>query len=108
MTKRLFISVFTLFLMGVSTMSAEEIKRDGQVFKAVSKSASQKAEPIATPYKYEDTKGESYPIYLSANGRAYVIKVSAKSGKEYKKYLGEEISREICKEMGKEYKELNK
>jgi hypothetical protein len=34
-----------------------------------------------------------------------VIKVSGKTGKEYKYYLPEDIAREVCKEMGIEYKE---
>lgn len=85
-------------------MSAQEIERSGNVFKSATKSAVQKSEPIATPYKWENAKGEQMPIYLSVNGRAFVIMTSSKSGKEYKKYLGEEISKTICKELGKEYK----
>jgi hypothetical protein len=45
---------------------------------------------------------------LSVNGRAYVIRVSQKSGNEYKYYLGENISRDICEKMGVEYKEKEK
>ena len=106
MTKKQFISVFALMLLGVSAMSAAEIEREGNVFKSVSAaSKSAKSEPVATPYKYENSKGEQMPIYLSVNGRAFVIMTSAKTGKQYKKYLGEEVSRAICKEMGKEYKE---
>ena len=41
---------------------------------------------------------------ISANGSCFVNKISSKTGKEYKYYLGPEISQEICKEMGVEYK----
>jgi hypothetical protein len=68
------------------------------------KKASQKSEPTATPYTYKSGDKE-YPIYLSKNGRAYVLKVSGKTGNEYKYYLGEEISRDICAKMNVEYVE---
>lgn len=64
----------------------------------------QKSEPLATPYTYKSGDKE-YPIYLSKNGRAYIWKVSGKTGNEYKYYLGEEISRDICAKMNVEYVE---
>ena len=58
----------------------------------------------STPYTWKDSKGVEYPIMMSANGSCFVNKISSKTGKEYKYYLGPEISQEICKEMGVEYK----
>lgn len=81
-----------------------EIKREGKTFVQVSTRGS-KAEPTATPYTYTDSKGKSYPIFLTVNGRAYVNKVSGKTGNTYKYYLPEDVARQICSEMGVEYKE---
>lgn len=78
---------------------------NGTSYESVKK-ASQKSEPLATPYTYKSGDKE-YPIYLSKNGRAYIWKVSSKTGNEYKYYLGEEISRDICAKMNVEYVEKN-
>jgi len=105
---QLFTIAATLFFLCYSgcTAAHAEVKREGKNFVQVS-SRSAAAQPVATPYTWTDSKGKTYPIYLSANGRAYVMRVSGKTGKEYRHYLGEEISRTICKEMGVEYKEMN-
>lgn len=73
------------------------------VYKSV-KQSKPKAVGIPTPYFYK-IKEQNYPILLSVNGRAYVIRISQKSGKEYKYYLGEDISRDICAKMNVEYVE---
>ena len=54
---------------------------------------------MGTPYTWKDSKGNEYPIYISASGSCYVIKTSKKTGKEYKNYLSKEVSAEICKEL---------
>lgn len=63
-----------------------------------------KSERIATGFTWSDSKGKEYPIYMSASGSCYIIKTSAKSGKEYNSYLGPEVSEDICKKLGREYK----
>ena len=63
-----------------------------------------KAEPVKTKFTWKDSKGKEYPVYISGNGSCFVIKISAKTGKEYRNYLGPEISQQICKELGIEYK----
>lgn len=83
-------------LLGASCMSAQTYVKQGTTITQVVK---QKAKDIKTEYTYKDSKGNEYPIYLSVNGRAYYVRISAQ-GKEYKSYLGEEISRQICKELG--------
>ena len=59
---------------------------------------------INTGFNWTDSKCNSYPIYMSASGSCYIIKVSAKTNKEYKQYLKPDVSRDICKKLGKEYK----
>jgi hypothetical protein len=80
---------------------------NGNMYSKVHTTNKQKSEPTQTPYVYQ-IGGQELPILLSVNGRAYVIRVSQKTGNEYKYYLGEEISRDICKKMGVEYKEKEK
>ena len=106
---QLFTIAATLFFLcysGCTSAAHGEVKRDGNNFTQVS-SRSAAAQPVATTYTWTDSKGNTYPIYLTKNGRAYVMRVSAKTGKEYRYYLSEEIARTICKEMGVEYKEMN-
>lgn len=64
-----------------------------------------KAVDTKTKFTWKDSKGKEYPIYISKSGSCYVIKVSAKTGKEYKNYLGAEISQQICKELNINYKD---
>ena len=65
-------------------------------------------EPVATGFNWIDSKGNSYPIYMSASGSCYILKVSKKTNKEYKQYLKPDISQDICKKLGKEYKSKKK
>ena len=63
-----------------------------------------KTAPTPTPYSWSDSKGNKYIIYMSSNGSCYIIKKSNKTGKDYKMYMKPEISQDICKKLGKEYK----
>lgn len=40
-----------------------------------------------TKYTYTDSAGIVYPIYLSTDGKAFIIMFSEDSGREYRKYL---------------------
>lgn len=72
--------------------------------KSVTRNLSQKDSTVsATPYTYE-VKGVKYPIHIGKTGSCYIVRTSKKTGKEYRQYLGEEISRDICRKMGREYK----
>lgn len=59
---------------------------------------------VPTGFEWTDSKGNKYPIYISASGSCYIIKVSSKTNKEYKQYLKPDVSQDICKKLGKEYK----
>lgn len=48
-------------------------------------------------------KGVEHPIYLSSTGKAFIKKVSKKTGKEYKQYLPE-IGKQINPEAYKDKK----
>lgn len=40
-----------------------------------------------TEYTYTDAKGKEYPVYEGASGKYYIIRVSSKTGNEYKQYI---------------------
>lgn len=89
-------------LVGMASASAQSYKVSGNVYsKATTERVTAKND--STMYKYE-VKGIKYTIHLSKNGRAYIIRTS-KKGNTYKQYLGEEVSRDICKRMGRTYVE---
>lgn len=54
-----------------------------------------KTADIKTDYLYEVKEGEAYPIYISRAGKAYIFKVSKKTGKEYKYYINDDIAKDI-------------
>lgn len=84
--------------------TAAKYTKDGNTFVQTTASRSASTDQ-ATAYKWRDTKGNEYPIILHTYtkgekaGRitAYVVRTSAKTGKEYKYYLpdGEKIAADI-------------
>ena len=94
MCKKLILSILMMLTLGL-TCQAQEVVQNGNVFKAVkSDSVSNRQRETKTTYSYEDTKGVKYDIYLSASGKAFIKKISQKTGKEYRQYLPE-IGRKI-------------
>lgn len=107
--KKLFICIALMLALGVNNSStyAQSVVKSGKTFVATStnKSKGEKEAPIKTGFEYQDTKGNKYPIYMTkSSGSCFIIKVSKKSGKEYRQYLGAEISQQVCKELGTTYK----
>lgn len=102
MKKFLFILLLAILSFNVS-VAETKVTREGKVF-IQNAHHSSTGVVKSTPYTWKDSKGVEYPIMMSANGSCFVNKISSKTGKEYKYYLGPEISQEICKEMGVEYK----
>ena len=84
MKKLLFI--LCLILLGVITVKAQDVIRNGNTFTEVSKKK-QKEAFKTTPYTYMASDGTKYPIYISGNGKYFIIRKSAKTGKEYRQYL---------------------
>lgn len=80
---------------------SQEVKRDGNNF-TVEKTLQQSSD-VLTAYTFT-IKDEVYPIWITKNGRCYVIRIS-KNGNQYKQYLNKEICLQICKELNVEYKE---
>lgn len=86
-----------------SVASAQSVVRSGNTF-TTTKVSKPKAEPTKTKFTWKDSKGVEYPIYVSASGSCFILKTSKKTGKEYRQYLGAEVSQQVCKELGIEYK----
>lgn len=86
------------------TINAQSYTREGNTFISFTGVLKTKTEPVKTAFTWKDSKGNEYPIYISKTGSCFVIKISNKTGKEYRKYLGPEVSAQICKELGVEYK----
>lgn len=82
--KRLFFIV-ALGLM-VGTTYAQSVTRQGNVF-IEQKDTLFVNNGTPTNYTYKAKDGKEYPIFLSKNGKAYIIRVSKKSGRFYRQYL---------------------
>lgn len=99
MIKKLFLVM--MMLMSISYTVNAEIIKEGKTYSQVVKS---KTPDKDSGFTYKDNKGTIYPIMISKSGACYILRVSKKSGKTYKQYLGKDISREICKELNIDYK----
>lgn len=100
--KKLLMIMLVLLSVGL-TVNAQSYTRKGNTF--ISSTGERvKTEPVKTKFTWQDNKGKVYPVYMSSTGSCFVIKTSAKTGKDYRAYLGSEISQQICKELGINYK----
>lgn len=95
--KKLFVSIIMMLCI-CSFCDAQKVIREGNTFTTVSTKTSNETK---TQFTWKN-KGVEYPIYVGKSGACYIKKVS-KTGKEYKQYLGAEISSQICRELGIKY-----
>ena len=79
-------------------------KCEGKIYSSTGRVNANSSAPVSTGFEWTDSKGNKYPIYISASGSCYIIKKSNKTGKDYKQYMKPEISQDICNKLGKEYK----
>ena len=101
--KKLLISVAIVLSMMATGYAQTKSEQNGNVFKApqTERTIKRGAEPIKTEFFWEDSKGVKYPIWISNGGKgsAYIIRISNKTGKQYKSYLGKEITEQIKKQL---------
>ena len=96
-----------LFMLGIIVIAAAQsspakVERHGNTFSEVKAKTS---EIVLTDYFY-NTGGQNYQIYINkASGRCFINKISSRTGKTYRYYLPEPVSRQICRELGVIYKE---
>lgn len=87
-----------------NAQSNPQYTRDGNTFILSTGERTRANNTIETTFKIKDTDGREYTVYCSKSSGACFIKKTSRNGNEYKKYLGEEISRQICTELNIEYK----
>ena len=77
-----------LFIMGlVIAGNAQTVKQDAKGNYVAVKSTSDTAATYKPTGKtFTTTKGDIYPVYVSKNGKLFVIRTS-KTGNQYKQYL---------------------
>lgn len=99
--KKIIIAATMLFSLSLG-VRAQSVVRDGNTFTQVSnKGGKSEGKETKTEYTYKDSKGNIYPVFLSSTGKAFIKKVSKKTGKEYKQYvpeIGKQINPEAYKE----------
>lgn len=90
---RKFIACIVMMLaIGAGSINAQSVERKGNNFVQVStttKDGKTASKEVKTKYTYTTKDGKTYPIWLSATGKAFIKRISAKTGKEYKQYLPE-------------------
>ena len=87
--KKIIIAAIMLFSLNVG-VQAQSVVKSGNTFTQVgNKGGKSGSKETKTQYTFKDSKGNIYPVYLSASGKAFIKKVSKKTGKEYKQYVPE-------------------
>lgn len=100
--------IFAMVMMFCALNVNAQVVRNGNTFKQTSSRSASK-DTLVTKFTYEDSKGTSYKIIINrSSGRCYVWKKSGKTGKLYKQYMTEEISRQVAKEYNITYVEKKK
>ena len=99
--KKIILTAIMLFSLNVG-VQAQSVVKSGNTFTQVSnKGGKSSSKETKTQYTFKDSKGNAYSIYLSSTGKAFIKKVSKKTGKEYKQYMpeiGKQINHEAYKE----------
>ena len=90
--KKLVLCISMMLAFGLVS-NAQSVQKQGNNFTQVTNKKSAVKE-TKTQYIYTDSKGVVYPVWLSSTGKAFIKKVSKKTGKEYKQYIPE-IGRQI-------------
>lgn len=64
------------------------VRKDKKTFVELTDSTKKQAPKVQeTDMIYVDKNKNAYPIYLSSNGKAFILMTSKKTGKQYRKYL---------------------
>lgn len=88
-------------LMMLAIMASAQVTKTGNIYKA-SKGAAIR-DTLVTSYIYEDAQGKKHKIIINKKtGSCYYWRTS-KLGKNYRQYLGKEISEDVCKCLGLKY-----
>lgn len=88
------IALLVVLLMSIASYAG--VVRHGNTFSVETTSVNQDTQ---TQFTWQDKDGNIYPIYITKKCACYVIKVSKKTGKEYKYYLPKDVQEAIRKEL---------
>lgn len=80
------IIVLAAFLALYFWASSQTVQKDSQGNYIAVKATESSEKAKDTGKTYTDTKGNVYPVYVSKNGKLFVIRTS-KTGNQYKQYL---------------------
>jgi hypothetical protein len=69
------------------TLHSQTVHKDASGNYVVVKAIKDSTGGRLTGEYFVTSKGEKFPIYKSDKGKYYVIRISGKTGKEYKQYL---------------------
>lgn len=89
------ITLLVALIVGVASYA--EVVREENTFK-VERTTSVNQD-TQTEYKWQDKEGNEYPIYITKKGSCYILRVSKKTGNEYKYYLPKEVQEQIKIEL---------
>ena len=108
--RKLFIAIALVMGMCSATAQEQGYKVDGNTYTSINTKSVRDVRSNAeqTTFTWQDSKGTSCPIWVASTGSCFVIRRSERTGNEYRQYLGREISADVCKRMGREYKPTNK
>lgn len=83
------ITALILLITAISTHAQQRymIDNNGNYVVVKKTTASDTAKAIPSGKTFTDSKGTVWPVYLSVNGKPYIIRTSKKSGNVYKQYL---------------------
>ena len=84
--KKLILIVVLMSLGDMVYSQAMRVNASGN-YEWVTPVKEKKSEAQTTGRTYTDSKGETYPVYISKNNKLFIIKTSKKTGKNYNYYL---------------------
>jgi len=89
--KAIIIIITALLLGTICIVAGAQTKvitdKQGNYTAVVKTGAKQGGKATATGRTFTDAKGKTYPVYESKNGKLFIIRTSAKTGKNYNQYL---------------------
>lgn len=92
--------IVAAMLIAFGGMAETKVTRKGNTFVVEAPSSRKVEAPVNTGLTWE-VRGQKYPIFISpSSGACFIIKVSKKTGKEYRQYLPKDVAAQIAKEMG--------
>ena len=106
MKKIIICIIMMLACVNNSSIYAQNVVRDGKVFKSQGRSTHKK-DTLVTSFKWE-AGGVQYPIIINKNSGSCYIWKKSKNNKMYKQYMKPEVSEQVAKEYNIEYKPRNR